>query len=132
MPTPSFVSDLFSSVQNEDVDSERAIVRLLGRSQQRVLMIASAGENVLGLLCQPEVGFVDAVDLSLAQVELCALRAAAAGQLSRDEQLALFGSDPARAGQAGGHHDGREIDPRQRRHRQQPVSRQADHDERQH
>lgn len=101
MPTPSFVSDLFYSVQNEDVDSERAIVRLLGRSQQRVLMIASAGENVLGLLCQPEVGFVDAVDLSLAQVELCALRAAAAGQLSRDEQLALFGSDPARAGQAG-------------------------------
>lgn len=101
MPIPPFISDIFYSVQNEDANSELAILQHSGRSEQRVLMIASAGENVLGLLCQPEVAFIDAVDLSSAQVQLCALRSAAAQVLNRDEQLTLFGCDPALAGQAG-------------------------------
>lgn len=101
MPIPAFASDVFYSVQNEDLTTELAVLKRLGRNQQRVLMIASAGENVLGLLCQAEVAFVDAVDLSLAQIRLSELRAAAAQQLERDEQLALLGCDPARAGPAG-------------------------------
>lgn len=100
-PAPTFQSELFYSVQNEDVATELAVLRHLGRAGQRVLMIASAGENVLGVLCRPEVSYVDAVDLSLAQVQLCALRCAAAEQLSRDEQLTLLGCDPALAGPAG-------------------------------
>jgi S-adenosylmethionine:diacylglycerol 3-amino-3-carboxypropyl transferase len=101
MPIPPFVSDIFYSVQNEDVASELAVVEQIGRSEQRVLLIASGGENVLGLLCQPEIAHVDAVDLSLAQIQLCRLRCAAAQQLSRDEQLALLGCDPTRAGPVG-------------------------------
>ena len=92
MPIPAFASDVFYSVQNEDLTTELAVLKRLGRNQQRVLMIASAGENVLGLLCQAEVAFVDAVDLSLAQIRLSELRAAAAQQLERDEQLALLRS----------------------------------------
>lgn len=101
MPIPPFASDLFYTVQNEDVRSELVLVRRLGRPSQRVLMIASAGENILGLLCQQEVEHIDAADLSLAQIQLCALRCVAAEQLSRDEQLALLGCDLARAGAAG-------------------------------
>lgn len=101
MPIPPFISDVFYSVQNEDVNSELAVLRRVGRRRQHVLMIASAGENALGLLCQPEVALVDAVDLSLAQVQLCALRCTAAQHLSRDEQLTLLGCDPARAGPTG-------------------------------
>lgn len=101
MPLPPFASDLFYSVQNEDANSELAVLQQLGASQLRVLMIASAGENALSLLCRPEVALVDAVDISLAQIHLCVLRAAAAEQLNRDEQLTLLGCDPARAGQAG-------------------------------
>jgi S-adenosylmethionine:diacylglycerol 3-amino-3-carboxypropyl transferase len=98
---PPFVSDVFYAVQNEDMQTERAVLQQLGRAQQRVLMIASSGENVLGLLCQPEVAFIDAVDLSLAQIQLCALRITAAQQLGRDDQLVLLGCDPALAGPAG-------------------------------
>jgi S-adenosylmethionine:diacylglycerol 3-amino-3-carboxypropyl transferase len=101
MLTPPFESDLFYAVQNEDVHSELALLRELDRPRQRVLMIASAGENALGLLCQPEVVSIDAVDLSLAQIQLCTLRCAAAEQLSRDEQLTLFGCEPALAGPGG-------------------------------
>lgn len=95
MPIPPFVSDVFYSVQNEDVNSELAVLRQIGQPRQRVLMIASAGENVLSLLCQPEVVFVDAVDLSPAQIQLCVLRRTAAQHLSRDEQLTLLGCEPA-------------------------------------
>lgn len=101
MPVPPFQSDVFYSVQNEDVNTELAVLQQIGHAHQRVLMIASAGENVLGLLCQPEVAHVDAVDLSLAQIHLCHLRCIAVQHLSRDEQLALLGCDPARAGSAG-------------------------------
>lgn len=101
MPIPPFVSDIFYSVQNEDVNTELAVLQQIGRSGQRVLMIASSGENVLGILCQPEVASIDAVDLSPAQIQLCALRGAAVQHLSRDEQLTLLGCDPALAGVAG-------------------------------
>lgn len=101
MPIPPFVSDIFYSVQNEDVNTELTMLQHIGRSGQRVLMIASAGENVLGLLCQPEVASIDAVDLSSAQVQLCTLRSAAVEQLNRDEQLTFLGCDPALAGTIG-------------------------------
>ncbi|NTU79056.1 MAG: DUF3419 family protein [Chloroflexales bacterium] len=101
MPVPPFESDLFYSVQNEDVNTELAALQQSSRSHLRVLMIASAGENVLGLLCQPEVAHVDAVDLSLAQIHLCHLRCTAVQHLSRDEQLTLLGCDLARAGRVG-------------------------------
>lgn len=101
MPTPPFVSDIFYSVQNEDANTELALLQHIGRSGLRVLMIASAGENVLGLLCQPEVAWIDAIDLSFAQVQLCMLRSAAVQVLSRDEQLTLLGCDPTLAGSTG-------------------------------
>lgn len=101
MPIPPFQSDVFYSVQNEDVNTELAVLQQIRRAHQRVLMIASAGENVLGLLCQPEVAHVDAVDLNLAQIHLCHLRCAAVQHLSRDEQLTLLGCDPARTGRVG-------------------------------
>lgn len=101
MPVPPFVSDIFYSVQNEDVNTELTLLEHLGCSKQRVLMIASSGENVLGILCQPEVAHLDAVDLSSAQIQLCILRSAAVQVLSRDEQLTILGCDPALAGAAG-------------------------------
>lgn len=101
MPIPPFLSDVFYSVQNEDVNTERAILEYAGRSNQRVLMIASAGENVLGLLCRPEVAWIDAIDLSLAQVQLCTLRSAAVQLFNRDEHLLFLGCDPALAGTTG-------------------------------
>lgn len=61
----------------------------------RVLMIASAGENILSLLTMETVGGIEAVDVIPAQLQLCGLRRVALEELTRDEQLRLFGSDPS-------------------------------------
>lgn len=92
---PPFKSELFYAVQNEDYQSELAVLDALGKDSARVLIIASSGENTLSLLTRPQVAQVVAVDLSPAQVHLCQLRIAALETLSRDEQLRLFGADPS-------------------------------------
>ncbi len=102
MQNLSFRSDIFYSVQNEDYQTELAVLKQLNQTAQlRVLMVASSGENVLSVLTNPAVGRVDAVDLNLAQLQLCELRRTAAELLTRDEQLSLLGSDPARVGSLG-------------------------------
>ncbi len=98
---PPFASAIFYSVQNEDYQTELAVVRHMGRAAARVLVIASSGENALSLLTQDTVAEVWAVDTNPAQVHLCELRRVAAEYLTRDEQLRLLGADPATVGSAG-------------------------------
>lgn len=99
---PPFKSDLFYSVQNEDYRTEMAVLdRLEPYAPLRVLMIASAGENVLSLLTMESVAGIEAVDVIPAQLQLCELRQIAVDHLSGDEQLRLFGSDSADPDPAG-------------------------------
>lgn len=96
MDNPPFKSDIFYSVQNEDYQTELAVLRRIYQSTPlRVLMVASSGENVLSLLTQNSVARVIAVDLNHAQLHLCELRRTALEYLTRDEQLCLLGADPA-------------------------------------
>lgn len=96
MVNPPFKSDVFYSVQNEDYQTELAVLRRIYRGTPlRGLLVASSGENVLSLLTQDTVARVDAVDLNLAQLHLCELRRTALEHLTRDEQLCLLGADPA-------------------------------------
>lgn len=99
--TPPFRSPLFYSVQNEDYRTELAVLDRLGTGLLRVLMIASSGENVLSVLTRGAVADLSAVDINPAQLALCELRRTAAGHLTRDQQLELFGTDPAKAGASG-------------------------------
>jgi S-adenosylmethionine:diacylglycerol 3-amino-3-carboxypropyl transferase len=96
-----FTSDIAYSVQNEDYQTELAVLEYLFSGRLlRVLMVASSGENVLSMLTQGMVAGVDAVDLNPAQIHLCELRRAALEQLPRDEQLRLFGAHTAYRGEA--------------------------------
>jgi S-adenosylmethionine:diacylglycerol 3-amino-3-carboxypropyl transferase len=100
--SPPFRSALFYSVQNEDYQTELAVLRRIEQgSRLRVLMVASSGENALSLLTQDFVADVYAVDISAAQLHLCELRRTAAKHLTRDEQLLLLGADPAAVHAAG-------------------------------
>jgi S-adenosylmethionine-diacylglycerol 3-amino-3-carboxypropyl transferase len=102
MVSPPFRSDLFYAVQNEDYHTERAVLQRISRlPPHRILMVASAGENVLSLLTHDTIASIDAVDLNLAQLHLCELRRTAIEHLTRDEQLRLFGSDPSTVGASG-------------------------------
>lgn len=95
MVNPPFKSDLFYSVQNEDYQTELAVIdRIYRDAPLRVLMVASSGENALSLLTQATVAHVVAVDLNPAQLHLCELRRTAAEHLTRDEQLRLLGVAP--------------------------------------
>jgi S-adenosylmethionine-diacylglycerol 3-amino-3-carboxypropyl transferase len=97
MDTPQFDSDIFYSVQNEDYQTELAVLRRREHTAPlRVLMIASSGENVLSLLTDDRIGSIDALDINPAQLHLCELRRTALHQLERDEQLRLVGADPSR------------------------------------
>lgn len=91
--TPPFKSDIFYSVQNEDYQTELAILHRINRDDLRVLMVASSGENALSLLTHPKVAAVDAIDINPAQLHLCELRRVALEYLTRDEQLRLLGAD---------------------------------------
>ena len=72
---PPFASAIFYSVQNEDYQTELAVLRhIYDGSAMRVLVIASSGENALSLLTQDTVAEVCAVDTNPAQLHLCALR----------------------------------------------------------
>jgi len=102
MDSPSFRSDVFYSVQNEDYRTEVAVLRRLRRpGPVRVLMVASAGENPLSVLAEHPDTEVHAVDTNAAQVHLCALRRTAVARLSREEQLQLLGADGPAPGAAG-------------------------------
>lgn len=85
-----FKSDIFYSLQNEDFQSEWAVLDALDSKACRVLTIASSGENALSILAHPKVGEVYAVDTNPAQRHLCILRQAALQHLSREEHLRLF------------------------------------------
>ncbi len=99
---PPFRSSIYYSAQNEDYRTELAVLeRIRTGAPQRVLMIASSGENALSLLTQEGIEGVVAVDINPAQVQLCELRRTAAETLTRDEQLQLLGADPAAAGAQG-------------------------------
>ena len=99
---PPFRSALFYSVQNEDYQTELAVLQRIEQGAPlRVLMVASSGENALGLLTQPSVADVYAVDTNPAQIHLCELRRIATEHLTRDEQLLLLGADPAAVPTAG-------------------------------
>lgn len=99
---PSFKSDIFYSVQNEDYQTELAVLRRIYKgSPQRVLMVASSGENALSLLTQDTIAQVHAVDINPAQLHLCELRRAALEHLTRNEQLLLLGADPLLLGAVG-------------------------------
>lgn len=91
--TPPFKSDIFYSVQNEDYQTELAVLNQIRRDALRVILVASSGENALSLLSLDTVGHLDAVDMNPAQLRLCDLRRAAAQSLTRDEQLQLLGAD---------------------------------------
>lgn len=96
MYNPLFKSDVFYSVQNEDYQTELTVLRRIFRGTPlHVLLVASSGENALSLLTQSIVARVEAVDLNPAQLHLCELRRTALEHLTRDEQLRLFGADPA-------------------------------------
>lgn len=100
---PPFRSAIFYSVQNEDYETELAVLRRIDNGKPvRLLMVASSGENVLSVLTKANVAAVSAVDLNPAQLHLCALRQTAVSHLSRDEQLQLFAADPATVGLANG------------------------------
>lgn len=100
---PPFRSAIFYSVQNEDYETELAVLRRIDAGVPlRVLMVASSGENVLSVLTQSNVAAVYAVDLNPAQLHLCHLRQTAVFHLSRDEQLQLLAADPATAGIGNG------------------------------
>jgi S-adenosylmethionine:diacylglycerol 3-amino-3-carboxypropyl transferase len=93
---PPFKSDLFYAVQNEDYQTELAVLRRIYRGAPlRVLIVASSGENVLSLLTQDIVASVEAVDINPAQLYLCELRRTALEHLTRDEQLQLLGTNSA-------------------------------------
>ncbi|MBP7694184.1 MAG: DUF3419 family protein [Anaerolineales bacterium] len=99
---PPFQSALFYAVQNEDYQTELAVLRRIYRGAPlRVLVVASAGETALSLLTQDFVAAVDAVDINPAQLHLCELRRTATEHLTPDEQLLLLGADPAAVGPAG-------------------------------
>lgn len=99
---PPFRSALFYSVQNEDYETELAVLRRIYQGAPlRVLMVASSGENALSLLTQDIVADVHAVDINPAQLHLCELRRTATEHLTRDEQLLLLGADPATVNTAG-------------------------------
>ncbi len=100
--TPPFKSSIFYSVQNEDYQTELAVLqRMYSGSPLRAILIASSGENVLSLLTQEMVAEVWAVDTNPAQIHLCELRRTAVLCLARDEQLQLIGADPARINDLG-------------------------------
>ena len=93
MFTPPFRSDIFYSVQNEDYETELAVINYLYKNKPlRVLLVASSGENALSLLTRESVGKVDAVDINPAQLHLCELRRSALEALTRDEQLRMLGA----------------------------------------
>jgi S-adenosylmethionine-diacylglycerol 3-amino-3-carboxypropyl transferase len=102
MDQPPFRSDIFYSVQNEDYRTELAVLERIGGARQRILLVASSGENALSLLTLDAVAQVDAVDLNPAQLHLCELRRVAAERLTRDQQLRLLGCDPASPRAEGG------------------------------
>lgn len=96
MVNPPFKSDLFYSVQNEDYQTELAVLNHIYQGTPlRVLLVASSGENALSLLTQDIVSGVVAVDINPAQLHLCELRRTASEILTRAEQLRLLGADPA-------------------------------------
>ncbi len=102
MYNPPFKSDIYYSVQNEDYQTELAVLHRLDQGTAwRVLMLASSGENVLSLLSQDSVASVDAMDLNPAQLHLCELRRTALEHLTRDEQLQLLGADASSPGPIG-------------------------------
>lgn len=99
---PPFRSSLFYSVQNEDYQTELAVLqRIYQDAPLRVLMVASSGENALSLLTQDFVADVYAVDINSAQLHLCELRRTATEHLTRDDQLLLLGADPVTVNSAG-------------------------------
>lgn len=85
-----FKSDLSYSVQNEDYQTELALVDRLMRDKLRILLIASSGENALSLLTRSTIAHLHAVDINAAQIRLCELRWAALEHLATDEQLRLL------------------------------------------
>lgn len=102
MYNPPFKSDIFYSVQNEDYQTELAVLqRIYQDSPLRVLLVASSGESALSLLTRRMVASVEAVDLNSAQLHLCELRRTALEHLTRDEQLRLFAADSSMPGPAG-------------------------------
>jgi S-adenosylmethionine-diacylglycerol 3-amino-3-carboxypropyl transferase len=78
----------------EDLACARAALRI--RPGDRVLAIAAAGDNVLGLLLDDPASIV-AVDLNPAQTALVELKAAALRDLAGDEIDAFIGLRPSRA-----------------------------------
>ena len=102
MNNPPFKSDIFYSVQNEDYQTELAVLRRIYEgSPQQVLMVASSGENALSLLTQDTIAQVHAVDINSTQLHLCELRRTALEYLTRDEQLRLLGANPPLLGTQG-------------------------------
>ena len=94
MEAQTFRSDIFYSVQNEDYQTELAVVHHLYQGEPlRVLMVASSGENALSVLADDHVGEVHAVDTNPAQIQLCELRRTALRHCSRAEQLSLLAAD---------------------------------------
>ncbi len=90
MSTSSPPTELFFSQVREDPLVDLAVVEGLGRPA-RVLVVASGGCTVLGLLGHEAVAHVRAVDPNPAQLHLVALRLATALHLSLSEGEALLG-----------------------------------------
>jgi len=105
---PNFTSDIMYSYQNEDYQAELALLDKVAKNQDcgcecddddhkpklRVLMIASAGENVLSVSTSHLVEKIYAIDTNEAELHLSEIRRTAATHFSRDQQLRILGADP--------------------------------------
>ncbi len=88
-----FKSDLFYSVQNEDYRTELTVLKRIGGDAQRVLLVASSGENALSLLAYGNIVQLAGIDINAAQLQLCELRRTAGEFLSPADQLLLVGAE---------------------------------------
>lgn len=84
----------FSQVREDPLVDERVVRLVAARTGRpiRVLMIASGGCTVLGLLAVDEIDHIVAVDANRAQLQWVALRSRAMAHLSLPDQLTLIGA----------------------------------------
>jgi S-adenosylmethionine:diacylglycerol 3-amino-3-carboxypropyl transferase len=94
MNPPTLPPTLFNfATHNEDAAVEMLLIDELGANASqplRVLMVAGCGTHAVAMCASPDVGHIDAVDVSPGQLHLAALIRAGFEALESPEELALF------------------------------------------
>lgn len=85
--------DFIWAMQNEDYAVEFSLLDKISKDKKRVLIIASAGDNSLSLLCRDDISEVVGVDMVNSQLHICELKRTAAQKLSREDTISLLGMD---------------------------------------